>query len=272
MGQWSGGCFREYIKTFHGNRICWDSSQVLSWLSVTGNRDRSNLFTTGWKKRNPPSLKLRRMKKKLRKRRLRDKKTEGLRDMNEVFNQEHGTGYQSAGANDLTTELSIIIVCHKGWERLQKCLNALCLFPGKNFKAEVIVVDNKSDDITIIKAKEQFPNFKFIFNEINGGFGNGCNIGARFASGEFLLFLNPDTIATESETEKLLNTAKQNPDYLIISCRQVTEKGKESIASGEFPSITNLTGFQRAIFRTWKQKEEKPEKIITFPDWVSGSP
>lgn len=191
--------------------------------------------------------------------------------MNEVIKKQSDTRQQSSGINNLTPELSIIIVCHKGWERLQKCLNALDQFTGKNFKTEVIVVDNKSDDITIIKAEEQFQKFKYIFNEINGGFGNGCNLGAGNASGEFLLFLNPDTIAAESEIEKLLNTAKQYPEYLIISCCQVTEKGKESIAFGKFPSITNLTGFQRAIFRSLKKEKEKSEQDISFPDWVSGS-
>jgi GT2 family glycosyltransferase len=44
------------------------------------------------------------------------------------------------------TDLSIIIVCYKGWYRLSKCLEALDSFTGNNFKTEVIVVDNKSGD------------------------------------------------------------------------------------------------------------------------------
>jgi GT2 family glycosyltransferase len=179
------------------------------------------------------------------------------------------------------TDLSIIIVCYKGWDRLNKCLDALNLFSRNNFSCEVIIVDNKSDDEAIFKIKDSFPKFKFIYNEINGGFANGCNLGAKNASGEFILFLNPDTLATENEIEKLLNIAKQNPDYSIISCRQVNEHGKECISTGPFPALMNLTGFQRAVFRNLiphpafakatagKASHHTPD--ITYPDWVSGS-
>jgi len=169
------------------------------------------------------------------------------------------------------TDLSIIIVCYKGWQRLNKCLDALDSFSWENIRSEVIVVDNKSDDETIHKTETRFPSFRFINNEINGGFANGCNLGAKNASGEFFLFLNPDTVASESEIEKLLNTARRNPNFSIVSCRQVDENVKESIPYGQFPSMFNLTGFQRAIFRSQKSEVRSQKSEVIFPDWVSGS-
>jgi GT2 family glycosyltransferase len=68
------------------------------------------------------------------------------------------------------TDLSIIIVCFKGWNRLTKCLEALGSFTGIKYTTEVIVVDNRSDDETIIKIEENFPKFRFIYNQVNGGF------------------------------------------------------------------------------------------------------
>jgi GT2 family glycosyltransferase len=159
------------------------------------------------------------------------------------------------------TDLSIVIVCYKGWERLTKCLEALYSFKGNNFSTEVIVVDNRSDDNNILEIEERFPKFRFIFNNINGGFANGCDLGAKNSKGEFLLFLNPDTVVTEAELEKLLTTARQNPAFTILSCRQVNENGRECIASGPFPAIYNLTGFQRALFGS-----RKPEAGSQKPD------
>jgi GT2 family glycosyltransferase len=176
------------------------------------------------------------------------------------------------------TDLSIIIVCYKGWKRLTRCLDSLNSFSGKSFSYEVIVVDNKSEDDTIYEIENQYPRFKFIFNTVNGGFANGCNLGAKNALGKYLLFLNPDTISAEEELEKLLNSARQNPSYTILSCRQVNEKGKESIVSGEFPKFTNLTGLLRAIFKSHKPEAASRLPVagrrspdITFPDWISGS-
>jgi GT2 family glycosyltransferase len=169
------------------------------------------------------------------------------------------------------TELSIVIVCHKGWERLYKCLEALDMFSGENLKTEVIVVDNKSDDTTIDEIEKHFTKFRFIHNEVNGGFGNGCNLGARNAGGEYILFLNPDTVASESALERLVGISRQNPEFSILSCKQVNEKGKESVASGTFPSMFNLTGFQRAVFRRPASRISDLTPDISFPDWISGS-
>lgn len=166
------------------------------------------------------------------------------------------------------TDLSIIIVSYKGWARLIKCLDALALFEGKTIKTEVIVVDNYSNDPAIFGIEKKYRNFKFIHNRVNGGFANGCNLGAKNAGGNFLLFLNPDTVAKETEVEKLLGIAVKNAGFGIVSCSQVNENGRESNACGHFPSIFNLTGFERAIF-----KPEEPPSLngIMFPDWVSGS-
>lgn len=168
-------------------------------------------------------------------------------------------------------DLSIIIVCYKGWERLQKCLSSLSSLSGKSFSAEVIVVDNKSGDDEIHKIESKFPGFRFIYNKVNGGFANGSNLGAKNATGSVLLFLNPDTVANEAGIEKLLNLAVENPAYGIISCRQVNETGKESLAYGQFPSISNLTGIQRAILGIYKPDTAKHHEDICFPDWISGS-
>jgi GT2 family glycosyltransferase len=82
-------------------------------------------------------------------------------------------------------DLSIIIVCYKGWERLTKCLEALSSFTGNGFSSEVIIVDNRSDDGIFAEIEKQFPKFRYIRNEINGGYSNGCNLGAKHAGGDF---------------------------------------------------------------------------------------
>jgi len=175
------------------------------------------------------------------------------------------------GGGRIMIDLSIIIVSYKGWERLTKCLESLDAFLSKSFSMEVIVVDNKSNDPILNKIEEKFSKFTFIHNAVNGGFANGCNLGSIKAKGVFFLFLNPDTVATESELEKLLIVARQNPNYGIVSCRQVNERGKESVASGPFPHLFNLTGFQRSILKILTPPSSTLFPEITFPDWISGS-
>jgi GT2 family glycosyltransferase len=110
-----------------------------------------------------------------------------------------------------------------------------------------------------METKKGFPGFRFIHNNVNGGYSNGCNLGCSNATGDYFLILNPDTVTREEMINKLLDAARSNLSYYIISCRQVREDGKEGKSSGSFP---------------WeKQKKELKgnQKEVTFPDWISGS-
>jgi GT2 family glycosyltransferase len=57
---------------------------------------------------------------------------------------------------------------------------------------ELIVVDNDSGDGTAAAVRDLAPAARVIEPGANLGFGAGCNVGARKATGELLLFLNPD--------------------------------------------------------------------------------
>jgi len=168
-------------------------------------------------------------------------------------------------------DLSVIIVSYKGWNRLMKCLESLSSFTDNKFNLEVIIVDNSSD-AAFHDIEKEYPGFRYVYNPVNGGFANGCNLGARNATGEFLLFLNPDTVVHETEIGNLLAAAKQNPEYSLVSYKQFNENGKESRAWGQFPDIWNLTGFQRAVVKIFKMKKTDDINYeIMFPEWVSGS-
>jgi GT2 family glycosyltransferase len=172
-------------------------------------------------------------------------------------------------------DLSIIIVSYKGYERLKQCLDSLISFSGRILSTEVIIVNNSPGDNAFRSFENLYPGFRFINNEINGGYAYGCNKGVRNASGQFILILNPDTIVTERSLEELIKTAKSNPEFVITSCRQVNEKGHVCIAWGSFPGFRNLTGLLRVIFRSGYQSQVRVKDLlhvnIFFPDWVSGS-
>jgi GT2 family glycosyltransferase len=129
---------------------------------------------------------------------------------------------------------------------------------------EVIVVDNNSGDGKIDEFDRKYPQFRFIRNSVNGGYANGCNLGASVASGKNLLILNPDTTAGESEIGKLLKEVTQNPDNFIISCRQIRQDGKESKATGMFPGLFSSR-------RKPGEKSSVANENVSFPEWVSGS-
>ena len=104
--------------------------------------------------------------------------------------------------------LSIIIPVFNQWPLTEQCLRSLREHtPGRFF--EVTVVDNNSSDDTTTHCKtlgtSLFPDrFHYLPMPENLGFGRACNIGADQAKGEFLFFLNNDTILTPSWFTPLL--------------------------------------------------------------------
>lgn len=172
-------------------------------------------------------------------------------------------------------ELSVVIVNYRGWKHLGFCLDALQSFGANRFHFEVIVVDNCSNDGQLENFRGKYTGFLFLENSGNNGFSNACNLGAATSKGEWLLFLNPDIIATEAAIFYLLQTMRNRPGIAILSCRQKNSNGREERPYGLFPSLFTLNGTTRAIYRKIKRKEFanrfSSQKELIYPDWVSGS-
>lgn len=101
-------------------------------------------------------------------------------------------------------QLSIIILNYNVRHFLELCVlsvqNAI-----QNIDAEIIVVDNNSQDDSCAMMKLRFPEVKLIENKENLGFPKGNNIGVAAARGEYICILNPDTVVAEDTFEKILN-------------------------------------------------------------------
>jgi N-acetylglucosaminyl-diphospho-decaprenol L-rhamnosyltransferase len=85
---------------------------------------------------------------------------------------------------------SAILVTYNSAPSIELCLAAL----RSQSEWERIVVDNASTDNSVERARAIDPQARVIANDRNLGFGAAANQGARIASGDILLFLNPDAI------------------------------------------------------------------------------
>lgn len=112
----------------------------------------------------------------------------------------------------------------------------------KGIHAEIIIVDNNSSDNSVPFLQSHFPECIFINNEENIGFAKACNQGARIAKGQYILFLNPDTIVPEDCFLQCISFFESHPDAGAIGIRMLDGKGnflRESKRS--FPSpLTSL--------------------------------
>jgi len=111
----------------------------------------------------------------------------------------------------LKKPVSIIIpVCDLLYYTRQCIESIFSATPEKLF--ELIVVDNGSAPSMQEYLKNQPDRVTCVTNKTNLGFARACNQGAEAARGEYLVFLNNDTIARPGWLEELLKTATSGPD------------------------------------------------------------
>jgi len=169
-------------------------------------------------------------------------------------------------------KLSIVTVNYHSWSHLESALVAL----QKDFPDdwEVIAVDNESEPESFSEFSARFPWVKFIANPINSGFGAGCNIGVTAATGEQLLFMNPDVIASCESVQALIDIKKQH-NIGIVAPKQVSGDGKPQKVFDDFPSLLNQSKTLKALLRVLMPSRfpdpRADHKKITYCDWVTGS-
>ena len=149
-------------------------------------------------------------------------------------------------------KLSIIIVTYNTKDVLKECIKSI--FNSKTyFDFEVIIVDNASSDGTVeaISAFEKkHKNLKVIGNKENLGFSKANNIGVKKSEGEFVLFLNPDTLLSENVLEKMVDFMESEPKCGASTCKVLLTSGKidDSCHRG-FPtpwnSFTHFSGMSK---------------------------
>ncbi len=121
-------------------------------------------------------------------------------------------------------QLSIIIVNYNVKEFLKNCIQS-CLDAVHNFETEIIVVDNHSTDGSKEYITSFFPGITWIQNTENLGFSKANNIGARNASGKYILILNPDTLLPQDIFDKIISFAEDKKDFGALGVRIVDNQG-----------------------------------------------
>jgi len=146
--------------------------------------------------------------------------------------------------------VSIIVVTYNSSEFVSPCLNSI----GRNTSYpsyEVIVVDNGSRDGTVEILKGHASGDSRIRLEClpsNTGFASGNNAGARAASGDYLVFLNADTIVTPGWVERLLRHVKRDPSIGLI-CAVTNFAGNEVKINVDYRNEAEMELFALRVAR-----------------------
>lgn len=173
--------------------------------------------------------------------------------------------------------LTIIIVNYNSGEALRKCLESVfCKHQG--ISLNVIVVDNHSWDGSNDRIEVEFPDVMNIRNDENLGFAKACNQGLKFVQGNYLLFLNPDTLIEDDALDRCVEFMDLNPDVGVLGCKLRNPDGSLQPSCADFPFIHKLALDhilrnrifpdalrEKALLKYWAHDE------IRKVDWILGA-
>jgi GT2 family glycosyltransferase len=136
-------------------------------------------------------------------------------------------------------DISIIIVNHYADRILDDCIRA-AVSGSSLLRREIIVVDNPA-----VAAPRSIPGcsgtaVQRIPTTDRLGFGAACNLGAKYAAGEHLLFLNPDVVVEPNAIEHLHSAIETTADAGAVIGRLTLSDGTFYPSCRMFPTITNL--------------------------------
>lgn len=170
-------------------------------------------------------------------------------------------------------DLSIIILSYNTKDLTINCINSIEdqyreELSKKQF--EIILVDNASSDGSL-KAlrKSKIEGLRIIESKENLGFAKGCNLGAKNAEGEYLLFLNSDTQIKDQGFLKMIEYLKKNQNAGILGAKLKNTDGTSQSSAGKFYNILNIFFMLLGIERLGLLRESPNE--VKKVDWVSGA-
>lgn len=138
-------------------------------------------------------------------------------------------------------KVSLVIVNYNGRQYLEDCMDSIKKSSYSFEMIDTIVVDNASSDKSVDFIKTDYPWVKIIELDKNYGFAKANNIGAENARGDYIVFLNNDTVVAENWLYPLINDMESDRTVGAASGKILFYDNKKKVNSAGV-QITFLGG------------------------------
>ena len=177
---------------------------------------------------------------------------------------------------DNRSTLAIIIVTYNSATEIGPCLDSL-VGHTEPFPTTITVVDNASSDGTVGMVRARWPGVQVIESPTNAGFSRANNLGIRATGGDYVLLLNPDTVAPPGAIQTLVRGLAAHPDAAIAGARLLSEHGFPELSWGD--PIGPWNELKRKVFstlyhrkiRSIVRKVDQLSRQAREVSWVSGA-
>lgn len=168
--------------------------------------------------------------------------------------------------------ISIVIIEFFSLNELLRCTES----SQRGFKNEIeLIISSNScySEEQQAEIRAQFPQFKWSFNEKNGGFAYAMNQGLKLATGDYLIIANPDCVFID-KLDVMVDFLQQHPEVGAIAPQIVDENGQIQDSCRHYISVQSF--IWRQIRRKITNKEVLLNPRVDYSkiqtvDWIIGA-
>ncbi len=172
-------------------------------------------------------------------------------------------------------DLAVVIVNYNTRDLLDGCLASIYKADHPTGDLQVVVVDNASQDDSLVMIKKKYPKVLVIANQENLGFAKANNIGVDACDAAHTLFLNSDTVIKRYSLVKPLKYLKTHPKVGALTIKLYLQNGTVDYDNHRgFPTpwaaISKFSGLARlfpnsTFFNSYHLGFKKLDKIHQIP-------
>ncbi|MCM1451229.1 MAG: glycosyltransferase family 2 protein [Clostridium sp.] len=165
--------------------------------------------------------------------------------------------------------ISIIVISWNSLPMLRRCLESLTDIVSRN-SAELIWVDNGSNDNAKDYIANKFPNAKRIILPENKGVAYARNVGVRESVGDYILFLDDDTEASTKAIDSMTEFLSSHKNVGIAACSLRDFEGNLQPSFKSYPGL--ICKVRNAIASAFNLKDnvDLPAREL-YPTYVIGA-
>lgn len=144
-------------------------------------------------------------------------------------------------SSESSPDISIVLPTYNVGRYIDRCLESCVNQTHKNI--EIIIVDDCGSDDSINKASlwaNKNPKIKITHNHKNLGTYHARRRGVESASGDYIIFLDPDDVLKPEAAQEIFSAAKEkSPDIIFFGTCEIHEKnhGKKKLRTQPPPFL-----------------------------------
>jgi N-acetylglucosaminyl-diphospho-decaprenol L-rhamnosyltransferase len=162
------------------------------------------------------------------------------------------------------TDVSVSLVNTNSRELLLACLETL-----RGTSAEIVVLDNASEDGSADAVRRRFSHVRVLAQGFRAGFGANHNTVIRATSGRYVYILNEDTTADDWAFDRIVAYLDAHPRVAALGPRLVYPDGRTQASAWRFPTpaVSTLGLLTVGKVGVKQSGSEEPRAV----DWVMGA-